>query len=641
MRRLVPFIAALAALLALGASAASAAPTWLPTQTLPGSGPEGRDPRVAMDAAGDSVAVWLTYDGSDHRLAASSRPAGGAWSAPALISPPGTDVFGPDLVISPAGEATATWETEFGEDRVEAATMAPGGAWGTPSTVSGKSLFAGLARIAVDSAGDVTAAWRQYNGTFNTIETARREPGGVWSPPTPVSSPFENAFEPSVAVGDHGAAAIVWTRSTLVFGSIRTEGGTWSQPIELSQSGASVGQLGIAMNAAGEAAIVWDRDGGGGTHDVQVAGLDHGIWRGPVNLTEDTETYSPRVAIDAAGEALAVWGHGVGLTAGSIEGATRPAGGSWGQATPLTPADQVAENPELAMSAAGLAVLTWQGGATFERTGHYAATRPAGGAWSAPHELAPPVPLGNYVPTATDAEGDAIAVWEGLDGVGGHQVEVAGFDGAGPRLGDVSVPGSGQAGAPLRFSAHATDVWSPIADAAWKFGDGGEGHGEAVDHTYSGPGSFPVGLTVTDAAGNSTSVDGGPVSVSPAPGPPSGAGPRGLARAGHAALVKKGRAALALGCAGGDCAGTAKLYMPPPRGKRKGKGKHRQPILAGEGAFRIASGSHAVVNVKLRPGALARLRRSPHLATTLRGTDVAPGKVVLREARPAHRHAHR
>ncbi|HEY0280074.1 MAG TPA: PKD domain-containing protein [Solirubrobacterales bacterium] len=647
MRRLVLFCATAATLLALGGPAALAAPTWLPTATLPGSGPEARSPRVAMDAAGDAVVVWQTYDGSKHRLAASRRPAGGDWSAPVLISPPGVEATEADLVISATGEAIATWSTEFGEDHVEAATMAPGGGWSPSTQISGQSLYAGRARVAVDSAGNATAVWRQYNGAFYVIETARREPGGVWSPPTPVSSQFENSYEPDVAVGDHGDAAIVWVRGgTMVMGSERSEGGPWSKPLELSLSGASVGELSVAMNAAGEAVLIWDRSGAGGTYEIQSAALDHGIWRGAVNLSEGKYTYSPRVAIDAAGEALAVWGREMGFTEGDIEGATRPAGGSWGPAATLSPDDQQAENPELAMSPAGLAVLTWQGGPTFEESGHWAATRPAGAGWSAPHELAPPVPLGNYVPTATDAEGDAIAAWDSIDGVGGYQVEIAGFDGAGPRLSDVSIPGSGQAGAALHFSVRATDVWSPIAETLWRFGDGSTATGDAVVHAFDKAGVFPVSVATADALGNTTTADGGPVAVTDAPPPPD---PKrevtrqGRARADGTALVRKGRAALRLTCVGGDCAGVAQLYAPPPAGD-KGKGKkRRRPALVGEGSFRIAAGGHAAVKARLRPNALARLRRAPglRLATTLRGTDIVPGKVVLHEAKRRHRRGHR
>jgi hypothetical protein len=97
------------------------------------------------------------------------------------------------------------------------------------------------------------------------------------------------------------------------------------------------------------------------------------------------------------------------------------------------------------------------------------------------------------------------------------------------------------------------------------------------------------------------------------------------------ALVKKGRAALELRCDGGDCAGVVKLYAPSHGGKRR----HRRPVLAGEASFRIAAGGHAVVKVKVRPGVLTRLRQSPtlRLGTTLHGTDVAPGKVILHEAK--------
>lgn len=47
---------------------------------------------------------------------------------------------------------------------------------------------------------------------------------------------------------------------------------------------------------------------------------------------------------------------------------------------------------------------------------------------------------------------------------------------------------------------------NPIAQYTWNFGDGGSGSGSEATHVFSGPGTYFVRLTVTDAAGRSAST---------------------------------------------------------------------------------------------------------------------------------------
>jgi hypothetical protein len=637
MRRAVLLAATVAALLALGASAASAAPSWLSAQAISAPAATSYAPKVAMDPAGDSVAVWESDENGEEGIVAATRPAGGSWGAPVTLrsAPAGIAIYSVTVAIAANGAATAAWEVQpGGAPYLEAASMAPGGSWSEPTLISTPGNPANDPRLAVDSAGDVTAVWHEFSEGSVVVMAATRAAGGTWTSPRQLSPPHESAELPVVAVDDQGDAVIVWTGILHISAVTRSRGGAWSEPVELTPAGELVRPPDVAMNAAGEAVAVWSLDEGAHYVAQARAMSPAGTWGPKADLSDGTfDAEEAQVGLDSTGEAIAIWRHSTG-SLGVIEGAIRPSGSAWGAAAPLTPAGQVASSPDLAMSATGHAALAWEGGASSETMTPFAITRPAGGAWSAPRGLAPNAKLGNYPKVAVDAGGDAVAAWESYGDGTSDVIEAAGFDGQGPRVSDVSIPTTGQVGAPLHFSVRATDVWSPIGERFWQFGDGSVGLGEAVDHAYLKAGSFPINLRVTDAAGNSTIVDGGPVAVAAAPAP--GGGPRGLAHARRPALVTKGRAALELHCVGGDCAGVAKLYAPPPRGVKR---RRRRPVLAGEASFRIAAGGHAVVKVKLRPNVLTRLRKSRtlRLGTTLRGTDIAPGKVILHEAKRKHR----
>jgi hypothetical protein len=637
MRRAVLLAVAIAALLALFAPDALAAPGWLPATVLPGSGPESVAPGVAMDPAGDSVAVWKAYIGTEERVEAASRPAGGSWGAPVILSPPGLETYDNEVVISPSGEATATWSTDGGEQVVQVATMSPDGKWSGPVTLSDPTLIGDAPSLAVDSAGNLTAAWMQYGGVNFVVVVSTRGADGIWTSPKQLSPAVGSAQSPSVAVDDQGDAVVVWNQQLLqAEAATRRGGGAWSQPVELSEGGEEIREATVAMDAAGEAVVTWDRYDG--TEEVvQSATMSPaGSWTEAIDLSDGTYgAYEPKVAIDPEGEAIVVWEHSSPKIA-VVEGRTRPPGSGWSPTAALTPLDQESGDASIAMNPAGLAVLVWQGGPLNTKSTPYGAARPQGGGWSAPQGLAANAKAGNYPLVATDADGDAVAAWESYGDGSSDEIEAAGFDGAGPRLSAVSVPSSGQVGEPLAFSVKATDVWSAVQQPFWQFGDHTGAKGDSVTHGYLNGGTYPVGVTVTDALGNSTLANGGPVAVAAMP-----THGHGTARARRRAAVKKGRAALELLCAGGECTGAAKLYAPPPRG---GHRRRRRPVLVGEGSFQIASGGHELVKVKLRPNALVRLHRSAtgHLVTTLRGAGVDPGKVTLHEAKPKQKqHRHR
>src|SRR5262249_40307259 len=90
-------------------SDAAAAPAWLQRHDLSAHGEDAAAPRIALDAAGDAVAVWRRFDGADYVIQSAARPAGGSWSAPVDLSAPGEEAQSPQLAVDAAGDAVAVW----------------------------------------------------------------------------------------------------------------------------------------------------------------------------------------------------------------------------------------------------------------------------------------------------------------------------------------------------------------------------------------------------------------------------------------------------------------------------------------------------------------------------------------------------
>jgi PKD repeat protein len=102
-----------------------------------------------------------------------------------------------------------------------------------------------------------------------------------------------------------------------------------------------------------------------------------------------------------------------------------------------------------------------------------------------------------------DPAGDCVFVW--VTGTASPEfVDARALDVAGPVVTTLNAPAAATAGIPASYAVNATDTWSSVATYAWNFGDGTTASGATVTHTYVGPGSPTVTLTVTDTVGNAT-----------------------------------------------------------------------------------------------------------------------------------------
>jgi hypothetical protein len=103
------------------------------------------------------------------------------------------------------------------------------------------------------------------------------------------------------------------------------------------------------------------------------------------NLFAATASFDPRQGTDAAGNALVVWGDVDTLTlASTVQAAYKPFAGSWGAPLVISNASAQASDPRMAMNAGGDAVAVWIETAPSNLSHLYAAIRPAAGPWTTP-----------------------------------------------------------------------------------------------------------------------------------------------------------------------------------------------------------------------------------------------------------------
>ena len=296
---------------------------------------EVRDHAIAMDAAGNLVAVWAQRVGALVTVETEWRPrTSGAWTAasPLLPSVPDAGVFGPVVEVNPDGGAVAAW-VEPGAVVAAMGSVATQ-TWAPREPLSSAAgLGEGDPSVAIDDAGDAAVAWAWLGATSEhpVVQAAYRPRGGSWEVRTLGEADGSLAPHPRAAIDGGGNATFVWvggTRATSLETAGRSSAGTWSAQSTIVPSGASVPEL--AVDPLGRAVVVWRNEG---TRRIE-ASIRPGAaaaWQprgfvSPADPSLDAVDASvPALAMDGAGNAVATWQRGTGQV--SVE--TSELGGSW------------------------------------------------------------------------------------------------------------------------------------------------------------------------------------------------------------------------------------------------------------------------------------------------------------------------
>jgi VCBS repeat-containing protein len=330
--------------------------------------------QVAMDGAGNAVAVWECFDGSYHNIWANRYEAGtDLWGTAQLIETNNMGMaFSPHVAMDGAGNAVAVWEQYDGtrmsiwSNRYTSGT----GLWGTAQLIETNDVGdVSLAEVAMDEAGNAVAVWTQFGGLVRDIWANRYEAGTGWGTAQLIETfDLADALFPQIAMDGAGNAVAVWWQydgtQVSIWANRYLAGTGWgtAQRIETNDAGHALYPQ-VAMDSAGNAVVVWYQSDGFRDSiwsNRYEAGI--GLW-GTAELIETIDTgYAiyPQVAMDGAGNAIAVWVQYDG-TRDNIWSNRYVAGTGWGTAQLIETNDAGrAWSPQIAIDGAGNAVAVWQ-----------------------------------------------------------------------------------------------------------------------------------------------------------------------------------------------------------------------------------------------------------------------------------------
>jgi hypothetical protein len=494
--------AVLATICALALPAtAQATSSWLPVAPMSQAGADASEPAIAMAPDGTVIALWTR--GAE--LQASVRPPGGPFSAPAHVAGGSHLAASADVAVDAQGNAVAVWfESEASSHRVFRAFRPAGGSFSEGKAISPADIYAQNPKVAVSPAGDAVAAWQGAG-----LGVALRSAGGDFGEPQQLGDADAGSGGFDAALDAAGNALLVWARNVTGSASIESAsapvGGPFGDVKKVAGPVDHAADPDLALDAAGNAVVgfvLWDPFITDTTKwrpftASRPAGGDFAAAEPLSASTRESERV--QAGFNPQGEAIVTFMQGF-----QPWGAVRPPGGAFGDAIRLSPAAHDSGPPVFAVDGTGRAQVLWLG---TDGTGdklHFV-TRPPGGAFSGMQTLSDSLgvrELSEHV--VADPEGNAVAIWQRKEG-DEQRIELAGYDGAPPRITGVVAPASAPPGATVAFSASVTDVWSPFS-AGWEFGDGAAATGIEASHAFAAPGTFTPRITATDDLGNAASA---------------------------------------------------------------------------------------------------------------------------------------
>ena len=420
--RAVPALLAAGLLTLLAAAPAGAFPgPWVaPAIDLSADGQSALAPQLAVGADGGATAIWTRSNGTNDIVQASTRPPGGSFSAAIDLSATGQSASTPQLATAADGTTTAVWTRSNGTHSiVQASTRPPGGAFSAPVDLSATGQNAYDPQPAVAADGTITVVWYRSNGTHLIVQASTRPPGGAFGAPVDLSATGQTAEHPQLAVGADGTTTVTWYRSDgtndIVQASTRAPGGAFSAPVDLSASGRDANNPQPATAPDGTTTVVWARSNG--TYTIVQASTrpPGGTFGAPVDLSADgASATSPQLTVARDGTTTAVWSRSNG-TYTIVQAATRPTGGTFGAPVDLSADGANAGGQQIASAADGTTTAVW-----FRYSGVprivQSSTRAPGGSFGVPVDLSAPGQDAYGPQLAIAPDGATAAAWARSNG---------------------------------------------------------------------------------------------------------------------------------------------------------------------------------------------------------------------------------
>jgi hypothetical protein len=386
------------------------------------------DAQVAVDASGNALAVWIQWDGQRDNVWANRYIAGTGWGTALLIETDNTGrALHPHIAVDSKGNAMAVWAQSTGAGAgVWANRYASGTGWGTAVRIETDSRNSSNRPIvAFDASGNAAVVWDKSDGPLGSSIWANRYTIGTgWGTAVLVETEaVYSAYSPQIAFDASGNALAVWQqwggKHFDIWANRYAAGSGWGTAVLIEADDAGDAYFPqVAVDSSGNALAVWQQSDGTRPRiwsNRYAAGKG---WSTATRLDSGNPGAGsrPQIAFDAKGNALAVWSYG-DATLANIFTSRYTAGAGWSTAAPIggNTTDAMLY-PKVAFDAAGNAVAVWSQSVDTVN-GIWANRYTAGTGWGTSAQVATESTSDAFtLQMAVDASGNAMAVWPQSDG---------------------------------------------------------------------------------------------------------------------------------------------------------------------------------------------------------------------------------
>lgn len=412
--------------------------------------------QVAMNDSGDAIIAWQQRDGTTWRVY-KSEYRNRIWTHPTstadAISLGGASYPDAHTAIDNSGRAVVVWiQSDGAKDQVYKSEYR-NGVWTHPTStadhISPSGQHAQQPNVAMDNNGNAIIVWAQNDGTtgatyYQIFKSEFRNT--IWSHPSSladnISPNGQDATNPAVAMDDNGNTVISWLQSDganeQIFKS-EYRNNTWVHPSSLADNisldGQPVTYPAVAMDNRGNAMIIWTSGPWPGT--LFKSEYRNGLWTHPTSTADHVDSFGQTVSEELK---LAMDNNGNAIIVSRQTETVSPytdyifkseyRNGLWTHPTStsdhISPSGQKTEIPAVAMDDNGNAIIVWE---QLDGTGTDWQTFKSeyrNGAWNHPAFLADNIsPDGTdvmYANVAMGNSGNAMIVWD--QGAGGGVFQV-------------------------------------------------------------------------------------------------------------------------------------------------------------------------------------------------------------------------
>jgi hypothetical protein len=426
-------ISAIARLVCIAVTVASAASiiaqtgAWTSPVVL-SSGGQGWEAAAAIDADGNSLALWDERTTQD-QLWSASKASSGSWGPVNTVSPTldTTSVF-PSVRISAAGFATAVWSDESG---VWTADRPSPSNWDSPQL-----LIPGASNpiFVMNSRGDAAIAWTVGGGSRSTsgaVMAVLRPSGGSWTAQQTVASGAHISAD-HAGIGANGEVIVTWETynavcskhgcmlsSYLLHASRQNTGaGVWVDSGSLLGPDKAPHDARVALDSAGGAILLALNSAGSYTSATQ--GDSGGAWSSfKTAMTPQGSTIISDLASDDAGQVTLVYESITYPTSQAFAVSGSISNNTWSSPVVLSSGDTLVGEASFALAPSGAALVIWLSDSATPaiRTSTRAT---ATGTWSTPVTISGPGTSIAPEAAAVDSLGNAVVIYSGYNAASVH-----------------------------------------------------------------------------------------------------------------------------------------------------------------------------------------------------------------------------